>query len=119
MTDTTSQNLLQIRTGTAADVQACSQICTVRPATNADLAECNRRCQQVHGFDRSQECDRAIQRGTATIVERDGRITGYATTIGLFGHAVGERNGDLQALIAAVTLQGSGFLLATSYSSLS
>jgi len=38
----------------------------------------------------------AIQRGTATVVEHDGRITGYATTIGFFGHAVGETNEDLK-----------------------
>jgi len=43
----------------------------------------------------------AIQRGTATVVEHDGRITGYATTIGFFGHAVGETNEDLKALIGA------------------
>ncbi|PSB57652.1 GNAT family N-acetyltransferase [Chamaesiphon polymorphus] len=90
----------------------------VRLATEADLAECNRLCQQVHGFARSQECDLAIQRGTATVVERDGRITGYATTGGFFGHAVGERNEDLKALIAAATLEGSGFLLPTRNSDL-
>ena len=45
-------------------------------------------------------CD-AIGQGTATVVERDGRITGYATAVGFFGHAVGEGNEDLKALIGA------------------
>jgi hypothetical protein len=91
----------------------------VRPATEADLAECNRLCLQVHGFDRSQELFQSIQRGTASVVERDGRITGYATLIGFFGHAVSERNEDLKALIAAATtLEGPGFLLPTRNSDL-
>jgi predicted N-acetyltransferase YhbS len=90
----------------------------VRPATEADLAQCDRLCLQVHGFDRNQELHQAMQRGTATVVERDGRITGYATLIGFFGHAVSERNEDLKALIAAATLEGSGFLLPTRNSEL-
>lgn len=85
---------------------------SVRPATEADLAACNRLCQQVHGFGRGHELHQAIQRGTATVVEHDNRITGYATLIGFFGHAVGESNADLKALIdAAKTFEGPGFLL--------
>jgi hypothetical protein len=34
-------------------------------------------------------------------VERDGRITAYTTGLGYFGHAVGESNRDLEAMIAA------------------
>ncbi|MDV2997510.1 MAG: hypothetical protein N4J56_007215 [Chroococcidiopsis sp. SAG 2025] len=87
---------------------------TVRPATAADLAACNRLCQRVHGFDRSHELQHAIQQGTATVVENGDRITGYATLIGFFGHAVGESNADLKALIgAARTFEGAGFLLPT------
>ena len=43
-----------------------------------------------------------------------GRITGYATLIGFFGHAVGGSNQELQALIgAAPSFLGAGFLLPT------
>jgi hypothetical protein len=49
-----------------------------------------------------------------TVVEHDGRLTGYATAIGFFGHAVGESNEDLKALIgAAPAFLGPGFLLPT------
>ena len=48
------------------------------------------------------------------MVERDGRISGYATGIGFFGHAVGEGTEDLKALIgAAPAFPGPGFLLPT------
>lgn len=86
----------------------------VRAATEADLAACNRLCQRVHGFDRSGEVLQAIQQKTATVVEHNGQLTGYATMIGLFGHAVGETNQDLKALIgAARSIEGTGFLLPT------
>jgi hypothetical protein len=39
--------------------------------------------------------------GTAVVVERHERITGYTTVLAFFGHAVGETNLDLQALIAS------------------
>ena len=85
---------------------------SVRSATEADLTECNRVCQQVHGHDRGAELRDAIQQGTATVIEHDSRITGYATIVGFFGHAVGESNAELRALIGAATaFQGPGFLL--------
>ncbi|WP_256324022.1 GNAT family N-acetyltransferase [Nitrosospira multiformis] len=87
---------------------------TVRSAQAEDENACNRLCQNVHGHDRGQELRQAIQQGTATIVEHAGRITGYATLIGFFGHAVGESNEDLKALIgAAEAFAGPGFLLPT------
>jgi GNAT superfamily N-acetyltransferase len=86
----------------------------VRPATEADIENCNRLCREVHGHDRAGELKEAVTRGSATIVEHDGRITGYATVIGFFGHAVGETNKDLKALIgAAEEFAGPGFLLPT------
>ena len=86
----------------------------VRPATETDLEYCNRLCRQVHGHDRGGELRDAIERGSATVVEHDGRITGYATIIGFFGHAVGETNKDVKARIAAATeFAGPGFLLPT------
>jgi len=86
----------------------------VRPATEADLESCSRLCEQVHHHDRRGEMGEAIAKGSATVVEHDGRITGYATVIGFFGHALGETNKDLKALIgAAQEFAGPGFLLPT------
>jgi GNAT superfamily N-acetyltransferase len=84
----------------------------VRPATRGDLEACNRVCRQVHGHDRGGEMLDAVRQGVASVVEHDGRVTGYATTLGFFGHAVGESNSELRALIgAAQTFAGAGFLL--------
>jgi len=86
----------------------------VRPAVEVDFEDCNRVCRGVHGHDRSGELSDAIAQGSATVVEHDGRITGYATVIGFFGHAVGETNKDLKALIgAAKEFAGPGFLIPT------
>jgi predicted N-acetyltransferase YhbS len=86
----------------------------VRPAADADLGDCNRVCREVHGHDRGGELQDAIARGSAAVVEHDGRITGYATAIGFFGHTVGETNIDVKALIgSAKEFAGPGFLLPT------
>ena len=86
----------------------------VRPAAEADIEACNCVCRQVHGHDRDGELRDAIARGNATVVEHDGRITGYATIVGFFGHAMGETNADVKALIgAAKEFAGPGFLLPT------
>lgn len=69
---------------------------------------------KVHGHDRRGELLDAIKQGTATLVEHGGRITGYATPVAFFGHAVGETNEELKALIgAAPAFPGPGFLLPT------
>lgn len=86
----------------------------VRAAVHADVENCNRLCREIHGHDRAGELKDAIAHGSATVVEHDCRITGYATVIGFFGHAVGETNKDLKALIgAAKEFPGPGFLLPT------
>ena len=56
---------------------------------------------QVHGHDRKRELFEATKQGSALVVEHDGSITGYATLIGFFGHAVGRTNEELKALIGA------------------
>jgi predicted N-acetyltransferase YhbS len=86
----------------------------VRPATPADLSACNQLCRKVHGFDRGGELGDALAADTAVVVEHLGRITGYATAIGFFAHAVAESNQDLKALIgAAREFTGPGFLVPT------
>ena len=86
----------------------------VRKAIAEDLEACNVLCRQVHGHDRCGEVTHAIANGTATVVEHGDRITGYATNIGFFAHAVGRTNEELKALIgAAPAFTGPGFLLPT------
>jgi hypothetical protein len=91
----------------------------VRQANEGDLEACNRLCIRVHGYTRGPELFDAIKQGTATVVEHGGRITGYATMVGFFGHVVGENNEDLKALIGAATaFYGPGFMLPTRNSEL-
>jgi hypothetical protein len=86
----------------------------VRPATVDDLPACNRLCFRVHGHERAGELADALAQGAARVVERAGRITGYATPIAFFGHAVAETNDDLISLIAtAESFPGPGFLVPT------
>ncbi len=88
--------------------------CEVRPAQAEDLAATSRICGLVHGHDREEEVADAIQNGTAKVVERGGRITGYTTGMAFFGHSVGETLIDLQALIAAAeSFEGPGILVPT------
>jgi GNAT superfamily N-acetyltransferase len=85
---------------------------TVRPAQASDLEACNQVALRVHGHHRSGELADAVQQGTATVVERHGRITGYASSLAFFGHAVAETNPDLQAIIAAADgFGGPGILV--------
>jgi predicted N-acetyltransferase YhbS len=92
---------------------------SVRPANERDLEACNELCLKVHGHDRGPELLDAIKQGTATVVEHGGRVTGYATMVGFFGHAVSENNEDLKALIGTATaFPGPGFLLPTRNSEL-
>lgn len=84
----------------------------VRDARGTDLGECNELCSQVHGHDRSGELRDAIAQGSAKIVERNGRITGYTTEIGFVGHSVAVSNEDLMALIASADeFSWNGFLV--------
>jgi N-acetylglutamate synthase-like GNAT family acetyltransferase len=84
----------------------------VRQATERDLDVCNKLCRKVHGHERSHELLDAVKHGSASLVEHDGRITGYATMIGFFGYAVGESNEDIKALIGAATsITGPGVIV--------
>lgn len=93
--------------------------CSVRPVRISDVEDCRRVCMQVHGHDRAGELADAMKNGTAVLVERDERITGYATILAFFGHAVAETNLDLQALIAsAEAFAGPGIIVPTRNSGL-
>jgi GNAT superfamily N-acetyltransferase len=93
--------------------------CAVRAAQPADQDACNALSRQVHGFDRGVELRQAIQQGTAAVVERGHRITGYTTNLALFGHSTAETNPDMQALIAsAESFGGPGILVPSRNSAL-
>jgi GNAT superfamily N-acetyltransferase len=73
----------------------------VRKAQPSDLEACNQVALLVHGHHRGGELSDGIQQGTASVVERHGRITGYTSSLAFYGHTVAETNADLQAIIAA------------------
>jgi hypothetical protein len=86
----------------------------VRPASVQDLDAATAVCRAVHGHERREELREAIEQGSATVVERGGRLTGYATLIGFWGHAVGRASDDLIALLsAAPAVLGAGVLIPT------
>ena len=93
--------------------------CVARPAQVTDLEACNALSRRAHGFDRGTELAQAIKQQTAKVVEREGRITGYATSLAFFGHATAESNLDMQSLIASEeSFGGPGILLPSRNSSL-
>jgi predicted N-acetyltransferase YhbS len=84
----------------------------VRRAQAEDLDACNSLARRVQGFERSQELVESMERGTAVLVERGERITGYASSLAFNGYAVAETNLDMQALIASSeSFGGSGILV--------
>jgi len=86
--------------------------CAVRPAKPDDVEACNALSRRVHGFDRGVDLAQAIEQGTARVVERGGRVTGYTTHLAFFGHSTAETNVDLQALIASTeSFAGPGILV--------
>jgi len=93
--------------------------CVVRPAQPTDLDACNALSRRVHGFDRGAELAQAIQRNTAAVVERNGSVTGYATSLAFSGHATAETNLDMKSLIAsAESFDGPGILIPSRNSAL-
>jgi GNAT superfamily N-acetyltransferase len=93
--------------------------CNVRSAQSADVDACNALSHRVHGFDRGVDLQQAIKRSTARVVEREGRITAYATELAFFGHATAETNLDLQSLLAtAESFGGPGILVPSRNSAL-
>ncbi len=91
----------------------------VRAARVEDLEACNAVSLRVHGFDRGAELAQGIEQGTARVVERAGRITGYSSHLAFFGHTTAETDVDMQALIAsAESFDGPGILVPTRNSAL-
>jgi predicted N-acetyltransferase YhbS len=93
--------------------------CVVRSAQAADEVACNALSRRIHGFDRGAELARAIREGTARVVERGDRVTGYTTSLGFFGHSTAETNIDMQGLLASVeSFAGPGVLVPSRNSAL-
>lgn len=87
---------------------------SVRTMRGSDVDAASKLCIAVHGISRKNEIAEAALTGSAKVVEADGRITGYFTQLGFFGHAVAETDDDLIALIGSgEEIQGTGFLLPT------
>ena len=87
---------------------------TVRELTTKDVEAANKLCIATHGISRKNEISGAAQAGSGLVVENDGKLSGYATLLGFFGHAVTSTNDDLKALIGSGReIAGVGFLLPT------
>ncbi|PYS98959.1 MAG: GNAT family N-acetyltransferase [Acidobacteria bacterium] len=86
----------------------------VREMNSDDLPSVDALCVKVHGHNRHNEVAGAITQGSARVVEHDGRISGYSTGTGFFGHSVGESNEEIKALLGSANeFSGAGFLLPT------
>ena len=84
----------------------------VRAMAQGDVEACCELSRRVHGHERRAELTFGLSQGTARVVEQGGRVVGYATDIGFFGHVVALTNDGLVALIAgADRISGPGFLL--------
>lgn len=88
--------------------------CTVREANESDIGSCNKICWMVHGIDRGRELKDSINRGNATVVEKDGKIRGYSSGLAFFGHSVAKTNEDLMAIIGSGReYKGPGIIVPT------
>ena len=86
----------------------------VREATESDLGKCNEICKSVHGIERGAELQDAISNRTALVVEKCGKITGYATALAFFGHSVAKTNEDMMALVGCGReYRGPGIIVPT------
>ena len=90
----------------------------VRTLQEADLAECQRLHNRIHGFERSAELRDALAAPALSpvVAIRDGRIVAYATTLTFFpaAHAAAETESDMFALLAGALSAGeepASFLL--------
>jgi len=72
----------------------------VRPGAEEDAAACNALCERLHGYARTEDVLEGLRLRSLTLVERQGRLTGYSTGIHFRGHTVAETNDDAMALIS-------------------
>jgi hypothetical protein len=104
------RELLITMQGSCARVDVAGR--TVRVGTEQDVGACDALRTRAHGHDRTGEVRYSVEQRIALVVEQDGQMTGYATSVGFFGPAVGASNDDLKALIgSAPSFPGPGFLM--------
>jgi L-amino acid N-acyltransferase YncA len=72
----------------------------LRRATLGDESDCASLCRMAYGFARTVELNEAIGNNMATVLERNDRIVGYASSVGFRGHAVARTVEDLMVLVA-------------------
>jgi predicted N-acetyltransferase YhbS len=95
----------------------------VRAMTRADIPACDALCKATHGITRHHELEQSLSQFGPMVVERGGRITGYATApnLWLMNHGVAETETDLMTLLtgcAAATGQPVSLLLPNRQASL-
>jgi GNAT superfamily N-acetyltransferase len=87
---------------------------SVRQLASADVEAADKLCIAAHGISRKNEIAGAAESGSGIVVEINGSLSGYATVLGFFGHAVAQTNDDLKALIGSGReIAGTGILLPT------
>lgn len=77
----------------------------VRPLRPEDVDSCNELSRSVHGIARPADLQLALERLGPLVVEREDRVTGYATTLDHWaaGHGVAETEIDLAALVCGAS----------------
>lgn len=82
------------RSAHAADVE-------VRPLEEGDLDQCGDLCEQVHGYERTNELRDAMQGLAPFVAVRDGDVTAYASSVTFWplNHGVAESDDDMKALL--------------------
>jgi predicted N-acetyltransferase YhbS len=79
----------------------------VRALTEADLDECTKLCEKVHGFSRTGSLRDALHAFRPFVAVRDGRIVAYASALTFWpmAHGVAENEDDMKALLAGGAAQ--------------
>jgi ribosomal protein S18 acetylase RimI-like enzyme len=75
-----------------ADVQ-------VEPMREEHIAACCKLCRSVHGYDRANELQDAVQIFKPFVALRGGEVVAYTSAFAIWGHGVARSAEDLQALI--------------------
>lgn len=106
---------LALLTGTPAPVETSA---SVRPLEAEGVDACAELCRRIHGIDRSAELAAAVGRIRPYVLERDGRICAYASSLAFWpgAHGVADSDENLCALIAGAAQhseQAVNFLLPT------
>jgi len=59
----------------------------VRKIEERDIDDADSVCRDVYGLSRKNEIAGAVQQGTGTVVENEGQVTGYSTSVAFFVHS--------------------------------